>query len=581
VYDSDDLVMNARTSILLAALVVAATAGCSRSSPLLVRDGAVEGTSQPGNDAPGGATAQTGGSLGADGVTAETGTFAGGGGAVGTGGLWGSGGWLGSGAVIGSGGLPANGGTVGSGGAVGGGGRVGSGGSQASGGIDGGGVDGGGFGDCLGPSPLGAGVAGGVCEGAIRCINESSATLGYDTCNWLVTAGRASVFEAVRACFGKNPNFCSEQPGSVEACTGPIFAQACVGPGATVNGTKVDCRSLAEDCAAVSERECHLLTDVLNDKYYQAAFECYFGQSVRPPDCGTALRRCTRAPALGTGGASGTGGAGGRGGAGGATVDGAAQPTCPDLAGTWSVQASCQGPGAFFNGTFAAVMTQTGCKLTFTQTDDQTAKQWVATGTIDSAGKGSLVGDFGFTDSGMCDVEATGDAWQGRCGSATQSCQLTAWKQPDAPAACTGPLEDRWGLCPATFDGHPETFGCESGAPGVVRAAVIDGRQVIEWSSFPTLVRCVYASVNNGAALVGEIDFADSLLFCDRTSYSQAFGSVPDCGAQSCDLADVCTPSSCTCSRDAGADASPAALAADGGVGVLASRAYGYGLTIR
>jgi hypothetical protein len=122
----------------------------------------------------------------------------------------------------------------------------------------------------------------------------------------------------------------------------------------------------------------------------------------------------------------------------------------------------------------------------------------------------------------------------------------------DAPAACTGPLEDRWGVCPATFDGHPETFGCRFGVSGFVRAAVIDGRQLIEWSSFPTMVQCVYASVNDGAALVGEINIADSLLFCDRTSYSQAFGSVPDRVAQSF-LGELCTLRSYTCPLDAGA----------------------------
>ena len=75
-------------------------------------------------------------------------------------------------------------------------------------------------------------------------------------------------------------------------------------------------------------------------------------------------------------------------------------------------------------------MTQTGCQVTFTQTDDQTPTQWVSKGTIDSAGKGSLRGDFGFTDSTMCDIEATSDdAWVGRCGSATQACELEAQKQ--------------------------------------------------------------------------------------------------------------------------------------------------------
>jgi hypothetical protein len=167
------------------------------------------------------------------------------------------------------------------------------------------------------------------------------------------------------------------------------------------------------------------MTDILNDKYYQAAFECYFRQSPRPSDCGAALRKCTGAPAPGTGGASGSGGMGG------ATpgYDGGAPPACPDLAGTWSVTASCEGPGAFFSGSFVAVMTQTGCKITFTQTDDQTSKQWASAGTIDSGGTGFLRGDFGFTDSGMCDLEAGSDVWQGLCGSETQACKLQATKQ--------------------------------------------------------------------------------------------------------------------------------------------------------
>jgi hypothetical protein len=206
---------------------------------------------------------------------------------------------------------------VGSGGSMGSGGLVGSGGGPASGGVGGGGVDGtdaGGTTDCLGRSPLGAGVGGGACEGGIRCIDVKSATLGYETCSWLVTRGRASVFEALRACFAENPDFCSLQPASVEACTSVVFARACAGPGATVDGVPVDCQSLAADCAAVSEQECHLETDILNDKYYQAAFECYFRQSPRPADCRAALRTCTGAPTPGTGGTTqlppDTGGAG-------------------------------------------------------------------------------------------------------------------------------------------------------------------------------------------------------------------------------------------------------------------------------
>jgi hypothetical protein len=196
-----------------------------------------------------------------------------------------------------------------------------------------------------------------------------------------------------------------------------------------VDGVQVDCKTIASGCAALSEQTCHFLTDVLNDKYYQAAFDCYFGQSPRPADCSTALRKCTGIPAIGAIGAGGAGGAGGTT----PRADGGTLPACPDLAGTWDVEASCQGPGAFGSGAFTAVMTQTGCSITFTQTDDQTQTQWVSTGTIDSAGRGSLRGAFGFTNSNMCDLEVTGDgAWQGRCASANQSCELKAKRQAQA-----------------------------------------------------------------------------------------------------------------------------------------------------
>jgi hypothetical protein len=169
------------------------------------------------------------------------------------------------------------------------------------------------------------------------------------------------------------------------------------------------------------------------------------------------------------------------------------------------------------------------------------------------------LGGYAICEQGGCSISDRpaptdgGRSDQGQLDGSVEAAAPDRPEQGDAPAACTGPLKDRWGICPATFDGHPETFGCRFRASGVVRAAVIDGRQVIEWSNFPTTAQCVYASVNNGAALVGEINIADSLLFCDRTSYSQAFGSVPGCLPWSCDLADLCTPSSCTCPPDAGA----------------------------
>jgi len=403
--EDEDLMMNARSEVLLVAVVLAVAAGCSRQSPLVARDTGVESTADLGTDVAGSGSTivGTGGTVGTGGAT------------FGTGGSIGSGGSMRHGGSTGSGGI-----SVGTGGRVSSGGIVASGGNLATGGTGLGGTGGGGATGCLGISPLGAGVAGGACEGSVRCITEKSATFGYETCNWLVTKGRESVFEAVRACFSADPDFCSQQPASVERCTSSIFPRACAGPGAIVDGRQVDCKSLAAECTAVSEQECHLMTDVLNDKYYQAAFECYFRQKPGPNDCSSALRECTGAPSLGTGGAAGSGGTGG------SSYDGGAQPACPALSGSWNVWPSCEGPGAFFSGAFVGVMTQTGCTFTFTQTDDKTSSQWVSTGTIDSAGKGALKGDFGFTDSRMCDLETTDTGWAGRCGSATQFCELEA-----------------------------------------------------------------------------------------------------------------------------------------------------------
>ena len=143
----------------------------------------------------------------------------------------------------------------------------------------------------------------------------------------------------------------------------------------------------------------------------------------------------------------------------------------------------------------------------------------------------------------------------------------------DAPSACTGPLEDRYyGDCPATFDGHLETFGCPHHA-STLAAAVIDGRLVIYWANFPVMMECVYASANAGAALVGQVEIADSLVYCDRTSYWKLFGSLPDacsagpsCSAGPCPLEDLsilCDGSSCTCPPDGGGAAASSAGAAD------------------
>jgi hypothetical protein len=143
----------------------------------------------------------------------------------------------------------------------------------------------------------------------------------------------------------------------------------------------------------------------------------------------------------------------------------------------------------------------------------------------------------------------------------------------DAPFACTGPLEDRYdGDCPATFDGHPETFRCPNHAD-IIAAAVIDGRQVIYWNRFPGMMECVYASANAGAALVGQVEIADSLVYCDRTSYWKLFGSLPEAcrSAGRCsedDLSILCRGSSCTCPLDGGGaepSSDGAADAADSG----------------
>lgn len=395
--------MKTRWEVLRTALALLVAAGCSGQSLRAARDGAVVTSAEVGLD-----------------VAGTGGVVVGQGGSTGGGGIAGHGGSTGSGGATSSGGWPGSGGSRSSGGAIGTGGVTGTGGATA----------------CLDRSPLGAGVGGGACEGYVRCMGEKSATFGYETCNWLVSKGRASVFEAVRTCFGAHPDFCTQQPASVETCTGTIFALTCAGPGAVVDGRQVDCKSVAQDCTVVSEQECHRLTDVLNDKYYQTAFECYFRQSPRPADCRAALRECTGAPMIGAGGAGGTAGGGGGtsiydggiGGTGGSTAsyDGGGKPACPYLAGTWSVATSCQGAHGSSTSNFVAVMSQTECKLSFTQTDDRTSTQWVSTGSLDSAGRGSLKGDFGFTDSGMCDLEATADTIAGRCGSATQGCELRA-----------------------------------------------------------------------------------------------------------------------------------------------------------
>jgi hypothetical protein len=142
-----------------------------------------------------------------------------------------------------------------------------------------------------------------------------------------------------------------------------------------------------------------------------------------------------------TGGLSATGGVTGKGGttaSGGVTgtggsrvaYDAGASVDCVNLSGNWTLTGSCNGPRATFNGSFPAVMTQIGCNLTFTQTDDQTSTQWTTTGRLESTGQGLLQGKFGFTDSSMCDLTVTAEGWDMTCGSATQQCGLQARKAP-------------------------------------------------------------------------------------------------------------------------------------------------------
>jgi hypothetical protein len=111
--------------------------------------------------------------------------------------------------------------------------------------------------------------------------------------------------------------------------------------------------------------------------------------------------------------------------------DADAPAACANLARTWFLAGSCLGPHATFNGTFTAQMAQTGCQLTFTQTDDSTSTRWTATGALESNGRGYLKGSFGFTDSNMCDLTVTATGWDMTCGSATQQCKLEARTVPD------------------------------------------------------------------------------------------------------------------------------------------------------
>lgn len=116
----------------------------------------------------------------------------------------------------------------------------------------------------------------------------------------------------------------------------------------------------------------------------------------------------------------------------GGQIDAGTAAGCANLAREWLVAGSCLGPHATFDGTFVATMEQVGCKLTFTQNDDKTETRWTAAGALESNGRGYLKGDFGFTDSGMCDITVTtATTWDMICASATQQCKLQARTLPD------------------------------------------------------------------------------------------------------------------------------------------------------
>ncbi len=115
-----------------------------------------------------------------------------------------------------------------------------------------------------------------------------------------------------------------------------------------------------------------------------------------------------------------------------ARTDAGTPVDCLNIDREWLLAGSCLGPRASFNGTFVARMTQTGCRLTFTQTDDNTETKWTATGVLESTGQGYLKGSFGFTDASMCDLTVTTTTgWDMVCGSATQQCKLQARTLPD------------------------------------------------------------------------------------------------------------------------------------------------------
>lgn len=137
------------------------------------------------------------------------------------------------------------------------------------------------------------------------------------------------------------------------------------------------------------------------------------------------------------GGASATGGATATGGAsatGGTTRMGGSRPladggSCASIAGNWLLTGSCYGARASFNGSFPAVLTQTGCNLAFTQIDDQ-GVAWTCPGRLESNGRGFVQGKFAFTDSSMCDIVLTAEGLDMRCASATQSCTLQGREIP-------------------------------------------------------------------------------------------------------------------------------------------------------
>jgi len=106
------------------------------------------------------------------------------------------------------------------------------------------------------------------------------------------------------------------------------------------------------------------------------------------------------------------------------TCDGGTCASCPDGSGLWQFNYQCTTTGVFSVGSFVAAVTQTGCAITVTQSDDNTPTVWISTGTIDQDGKTHLTGDFGFSSAGACDGTLVAGTWTSTCTATGIDCQL-------------------------------------------------------------------------------------------------------------------------------------------------------------